>query len=103
MDPRTPFSDRPPPPGSIDEYMADDGLGAIRGLVNGFILLAAFVFAAGLVVSLAMAAWWFSRGVISPRLGDLVGTAVYYLDTGPGCPGADPAWLGRCADAPEGR
>ena len=103
MDPRTPFSDRPPPPGSIDEYMADDGLGAIRGLVNCFILLAAFVFAVVLVVSLAMAAWWFSRGVIAPRIADLVGTAAYYLDTGPGCPGADPAWLGRCADAPEGR
>lgn len=24
-----------------------------------------------------------------------------YAETGPGCPGADPAWIGFCSDAPE--
>lgn len=103
MDPRTPFSDRPPPPGSIDEYMADDGLGAIRGLVNGLILLAAFVFAVVLVGTLIVAGWRFLAPQVAAGAGWVADTAIYHLDTGPGCPGADPAWLGRCADAPEGR
>lgn len=37
----------------------------------------------------------------APRLSSALAVAADYLDVGPGCPGADYGWLGRCSLAPK--
>lgn len=71
-----------------------DGLGAVRGMV----------FAIGTVMLAAVlgAILWLGWDHITSHLADAASTVADYFHTGPGCPGADYGWLGRCSQAPKG-
>ena len=71
-----------------------DGLGAARGIINGLVIVACFVLACWLA--------WCGLQIARSALAHAAITTMDYLHTGPGCPGADPAWLGWCSDAPKG-
>ena len=58
---------------AVGDETPDEGAGAILWMLTG------------IMATVALVAW-------------LVAGAA---DSGPGCPGADPAWLGACTDAPK--
>lgn len=79
-----------------DEHLNGDadGLGAVRGMV--------FAIGAIMLAAALGAALWLGRDWIMTRLAIGASTVADYIHTGPGCPGADYGWLGRCSQAPKG-